>query len=138
MLIDHAPAGAKGDLMTSELATILDNAGFLHRHHPANFRMAFTNWEQITGLGHASNPDNEESKDTNPHNTERPLEQMSTMVALNNLLSEPIHIVRTATEASDASMISSDTGLMMKRLESFHSQLTSKSKVNKIDKELLD
>jgi hypothetical protein len=138
MLIDHAPPGAKGELMTSELATILDNAGFLHRHHPVNFRMNFTNWEQITGLGHASNPDNEESKDTNPHNTERPLEQMSTMVALNNLLSEPIHIVRTATEASDASMISSDTGLMMKRLESFHSQLTSKSKVNKIDKELLD
>lgn len=63
---------------------------------------------------------------------------MSTMIALNNLGNEPIHIVRTATEASDVSMISSDMGLMMKKLDSFHSQLTSKSKVNKIDKELLD
>ena len=63
---------------------------------------------------------------------------MSTMIALNNLGNEPIHIVRTATEVSDASMISSDTGLMMKKLDSFHSQITNKSKVNKIDKELLD
>lgn len=69
---------------------------------------------------------------------ERPLEQMSTMVALNNLgRPEPIMLGRTNTEASDASMVSSD-GAMLKNLGSIHSQLTSKSKVNKIDKALLE
>jgi hypothetical protein len=69
---------------------------------------------------------------------ERPLEQMSTMIALNNLgRIEPIVLGRTATEASNTSMVSSD-GLMLKKLDSIHSQITSKSKVNKIDKELLE
>lgn len=69
---------------------------------------------------------------------ERPLEQMSTMIALNNLgRPEPIMLGRTNTEASDTSMVSSD-GAMLKNLGSIHSQLTSKSKVNKIDKVLLE
>jgi hypothetical protein len=69
---------------------------------------------------------------------ERPLEQMSTMIALNNLgRPESIPLGRTNTEASDTSMVSSD-GAMLKNLGSIHSQLTSKSKVNKIDKVLLE
>ena len=69
MSITTAPSSAKPTLPHDDLLFLLDNAGFLHRTFGSNFHMDFNNNEQITGLGHASNPDNEESKDTNPHNT---------------------------------------------------------------------
>jgi len=55
---------------------------------------------------------------------ERPLEQMSTMIALNNLGNEPIALERVSTnmsgQTSNSSMIS-DTGTMIKKLDSYHS-----------------
>ena len=48
---------------------------------------------------------------------------------------------RTSTEMSghsNASMLSSDMGLMLRKLDSFHSQLTSKIKGTKIDKQMLE
>ena len=47
---------------------------------------------------------------------------------------------RTSTEMSghsNASMLSSDMGLMLRKLDSFHSQLTSQTKGTKIDKQML-